>query len=863
MAAASAADIADTILRSATEGYYPDSEAIAVAPLSTQYLPVILQTLERAKAEVKEEVRRISRENATEVDSWIQQARSLHEDLESTKVQADDIVALANEKKALSASVGDATEQQAFLTREISFTTSLASTLGKLQLLGTTLTQIDLAIARGRLAEAVPILDSASEALAKLQGFEEIVIVGLMRQRCSDLRKLLVKRAEEAWAKCVSVGEAQVVIRQEVQVGGADVGIESVVETLQTLGILKSKVDGFHQALDQLVIVPRLRTTGGIPTIKVDGNTLRIMDNNNNLSAGSMFNDLQKMMEFLHSSLPSTAMGLLQRIIVPNLTNRLINTRLACSVPATLDDLAAFEDLLLETKKFEDVLVSNNWTKERELSEWVDRAPRVWLNKRRQTCLGTARDILAQGVGETQIVEKSETREVDREEAADVAGVSGDADVDWNDKWNDDAEEEDDGQKEPPAREKSPEPEVSLLPEDEDDDDVGDGWGLDEDLHSDEEAPLPTPDQTTAKHTGGPKTTGGVDNENPGTDDADAEDSDVEWDEWGDDITNTEPIKTAPSTMLPNDSKVDPASRARRQSVSKPLTLTETYSITSIPPSILALITTINDEAALLSVPPYSTSSIASAAPDLPSLTSQILALFRALAPLHYTTLGGSMYLYNDTLYLTGLLSSPPYSQSELSSATAKKLTTFAKRVYTTELDAQRTVLLDLLDGAQGFIACTSPTQSGPCDAAILGCVLHLLMLHKTWKPILSTSVLLQSLGSLLNSVSLKLVNDIQDLGDIGETESARLAMYIHRLAEGLEVLFDGRTMVYCKSWAKLRMLGVVLEAGLREIEALWREEQLQGVFEAEEVVELIKALFAESEVRRGVLDGVRSGRWR
>lgn len=89
--------------------------------------------------------------------------------------------------------------------------------LGRLQLIGTTLSQVDLSITRGELDQAVGILDSAGEALAKLKGFEEIIVVGLMKQRCSDLRKLLVQRVDAAWGKLVDVGKDHVSIRDAAE----------------------------------------------------------------------------------------------------------------------------------------------------------------------------------------------------------------------------------------------------------------------------------------------------------------------------------------------------------------------------------------------------------------------------------------------------------------------------------------------------------------------------------------------------------------------------------------------------------------------------------------------------------------------
>lgn len=53
MAQITSAELADAILRSATDGYYPDSELIATADLTQAHLPTILRALEAAKEDVK------------------------------------------------------------------------------------------------------------------------------------------------------------------------------------------------------------------------------------------------------------------------------------------------------------------------------------------------------------------------------------------------------------------------------------------------------------------------------------------------------------------------------------------------------------------------------------------------------------------------------------------------------------------------------------------------------------------------------------------------------------------------------------------------------------------------------------------
>ncbi|KAF8545380.1 Centromere/kinetochore Zw10-domain-containing protein [Trichophaea hybrida] len=847
--------LADTILRSAIDDYYPDSEEIASADLTNAHLPTILKHLDAAKDDVKKQVRAVSHKNAASIDSWISQARQLHADIETSKKQADEILKLDAEAKALTEALNDASAKQRFLIAEIKFNETLAGMLGKLQLIGATLVQVDGAISKGEFDQAVGILRGAEEALERLQGFEEIIVVGLMKEKAKILRKELLSRVEEAWGGLVRVEKEMgwVKIRKEVEVSEMMIESKTVISTLDMLDLLKDKVDHFHQQIDRLFIIPRLETQPGhIPTIEVDGDVLKVVDYDNNLSAGRLFSDLQLIIEFLDSHLPTAVMSNLSRILIPSLTSRLISTRLSSSVPSTLDDLPAFEGLLEETKRFEDVVHKREWARERELSDWVERAPKVWLAKRRETSVDNARKILAGGIGETEIVERSETQTVQVEDGR-GAIVSGVAD-DWNAAWGDEEEKHSIPEElEQPKAQLKLEPIKPAQPAgfiDDDDDDGANGWGLDEDLGLDDDSdeppkePEPEPEPEPAP-------------EEPIPQEANGDDDDMDWGAWGEDddeISSKAPSSTARHPRKPSISK--PASDQTNQSTkSKDITLTETYTITSIPRTLLSFISLLLSEANQLQTnPQYASSPIASAAPGILAIPSLILATFRALAPLYYSEeLKSNMYLYNDCAFFSSHL------PEEVNEKDVVQIHTFGKRQYSKEMEAQRTIFCDYLDGAQGFAGCTDTLQRQECDVAIASTISRLCEINTAWKPVLSKSALYQSVGSLLNTVVTKLINDIEDLGDISEPESVQLAKYCANIAGMEEELFGrGATEVYCGSWVRFRYIWRILESSMVQIMGMVRDGVMLRVMDKEEVVEMVRALFAESEIRRRVIEDIR-----
>lgn len=95
------------------------------------------------------------------------------------------------------------------------------------------------------------------------------------------------------------------------------------------------------------------------------------------------------------------------------------------------------------------------------------------------------------------------------------------------------------------------------------------------------------------------------------------------------------------------------------------------------------------------------------------SIPTLVLALFRAVGPVCYANnAAGNLYLYNDTLWLSDMLRQfvdqwksrtdvPPRAITLLRLDTEiSKLEGFGKRAYTNELNAQRTVIKDLLGGS-------------------------------------------------------------------------------------------------------------------------------------------------------------------
>lgn len=250
--------------------------------------------------------------------------------------------------------------------------------------------------------------------------------------------------------------------------------------------------------------------------------------------------------------------------------------------------------------------------------------------------------------------------------------------------------------------------------------------------------------------------------------------------------------------------------------------------------------------------------------------------MYRATAATFYAKdVAGNMLLYNDCQRLTEQLTrlaadsaASGVGRLRLDSDIAH-LEHLGKLAYGREMESQRTILRDLLDGAQSFTDCTVAPFAGECENAVAMTVDRVREVKKAWEGILSSSALLQSMGNLVATITSKVVIDIEEMTDISEDESKQLRKFCDSIA-GLSDIFVQRPMdgsgepvdmtgVYTPNWFKFQYLAEILDSRLADIKYLWQEGELSLEFEVGEVVDLIEALFADSEYRRNAIREIRA----
>ncbi|KAK4963970.1 ribosome biogenesis protein ytm1 [Elasticomyces elasticus] len=859
--------LSTAILESITLGSYPDSEDVASSELPPSVLPDLLAELGKAQEDVKGEIRRVSREVAPDVDEWISQAKKLQADIERSKATAREIVEQAEAGKTLKEKAKDAASKVALLEKEVAFSETLTGTLEQIKSVSILLGEAQTAIVRGQVTASLDKIQHADDAIENIAVFGNTRAYGLLCDRSEDLKAAVVEAATGSFNALIVVNatEQRITIRDQStdQVG---INLIEVTVALEGLNALEPVLQKLRQGIERVILNPRLTIVDRetVPSIRIDGDAIKISGTSTDTGIISLLEDVDQVVDYLGIRLPLCIAVPLSSTLVPALFERLIAEWLEPRMPISVEEIGSFQpvlDRLVQMAQHLDHLGLNG---RESLMKWVESVPRTWLAKCKEAMLSAVKSRILTGLHDTKTVERVETQTVSK---GDVMVDGGDgANDDWNDAWD---------ERETDTANSNSVP--SEVPHPTDGDDDASAWGLEDETMDD----VVRADQDPRRRMH-----------------ADGANDEVDEEAWGwNDEDGNKKVELTPPKAINDDQPVANGNNSSPVADERQLILKETYTVTLVPDGIIELIKQTIVDAEALSDHRYAQTPVAPAGLELYTLPNLALNMFRATASMSYSKLhAGNMLIYNDCNCLSDQLRVFVFSQSEEEGASPlaptartsnklkletdiRALDTFAKRAYSAEMEAQRTILRDLLDGAQGFVNCTVRPFDSECENAIAMAADRIREVSKQWAPILSRSALLQSLGSLLTTVTTKMIVDIEDLSDISEEESKRLRSFCDSITTLSSLFLQERpqsltgggadtspekadtTGIYCPNWFKFQYLAEIMESSLADIKYMWTEGELKLEFDVEEVVDLIQALFAESEHRRRAISEIRRSR--
>lgn len=805
------------------------------------------------------ELRDLSRSTAGNLDGWISQAKRLQHDIDESKITAKHILEEGSKSHELHEKEKDAASKAELLRTELAFNETLIGALEQIQIATGLLDKAKNAEAENELVEAVKELGNAQRVVAELNGLQSSRLGGLLTRRATQIKEGLGSRVAKSWHALVSADHEarKITIKTNTEVDGVETTLANIVAAMQELGTLEAHVSRLYRELDAIIIDPRFSEAadGAVANLTTTPQDLSVSGRAESQDLATLAEDVKLLISFLKTQLPDSASDLLLARLIPNLLIQIVNDQLDPSVPVPVHDLIAYAPSLEYVQDLATFIadLGIEVPSDGDLTEWIEKLHQNWLSRRREGALNALRAASYGAVTQLKTAERVETQMV----SSDDVMVAGDGQGDeWNEDWDELEEAKDevpaldhiagdveDGEEaaewgwgEDEEKKQETNKDKTTNKEDNEDDDAGDwGWGGDEDAEANAEKPERTTQQTATAAKSVPKATS---------------------------HTNGPP-KQKPVTQ-------------------KEITLRETFQITAIPDTLLDLINAVLSDAEHISQASFPIETLRASAAALSPIPTLLLALYRATARSFYSVSAvADLLIYNDASELASRLERlletipedhvlarrlPRAIESEI-----KSLQSFSRLAYGREMDSQRTILSDLLSATAGFEACTNPLNAREYQSAIEDVFARLKEIDAMWKDVLCESARKQSLGALLSHVIRSLITSILELASepsgISEPESKTLKSYLDTVAS-LSALFEVESPdgggakslvhVYTPAWLRFIYLGEILEASLADIKFLWTEGELSLEFEAGEVVELIEALFAESEHRRGAIREIR-----
>ncbi|KAK4448202.1 Centromere/kinetochore protein zw10 [Podospora aff. communis PSN243] len=840
-----ARQIAQALVDFSVDGAFPEETVVTLA-VDSNALPAAIEALTSAKSKLQAEVHAINEETAEDVRAWQANAQSVQDDIVRSKALANQILREGDTPDVSGKAEREAEAKAEFLVRELNYNQQVQNALRGIKGVSTTLDLVEQARDERRILDALHLLERSWNELDTIPVNKSCRAIRLLDIRAFELKSDVYEVFDRVWNSLIHVdaeaGRISVGSPQEdepMTLADAVIGLKAYKE-------VDKRTSQLWQDINKAVILPRMDIARqNLPGIQVNGDALQLHGTTDK-SVNSLFADLTQIFSFLVQRLPQDLVETISTSLLPEVIHKITKVWLDSAVPASLQDMDQFQDVIAAAKDFCDKLKSLGLTNLGDLQEWSDSAPRVWLSKCREAALDSVRVKFSQGLGASTRVERVDKQMVSKSEGQQLAANGATTDVDdhgW-DAWDDGEQETEEEAVEEEKAEQAPA---------EGDDDGTDAWGWGDDDGDKEEKPVE------------------ADEKKPEED----EDDPTEAWGWGDEAAD-EPIEpeVKPQPAKPKSS----AASEPREVVFK-----ETYNISSMPQPVLDLIYTIAEDGAALTQDVYATSPVAASAAGLFSLPTLALAMFRAVSPYYYALdVGGKMYLYNDATYLSERLADFAAAWKKREDITTraqamlrldgdiKSLQNFANRAYSSEMNIQKTILRDLLGGDQSLM------QQDDTENCVSLAVTHIRAMAIAWEGILSRSAWQQAVGSLADAVSSKVISDVMDMSSIGQDEAYNIAQLISTVT-GLDDLFlpsrvvsSGQsntlasqagetdevptTAQYAASWLRLKYLSEVLQSNLKDVRFLWVESELSLYFTVAEVVDLINMSFEDNPRTREVI---------
>ncbi|RMZ92649.1 hypothetical protein DV736_g75, partial [Chaetothyriales sp. CBS 134916] len=828
----SVASASKALVDAIRDGSFIDSDDVLSSDLSAAAVPSLLDELARSRESLSQEIQQSSQALGPSVDEWIARAKKLQHDLARCKDDARSIVQDHGSIDSLHSHAVELGQNIHLLEAEIAFTAHLEDQLQHISHVTTALRHVDSLLSTQQAPAAANALKDVQSSILRLRGPRVRSMVG---NWAAELQAQAKAQLHHALLSAFDIQRDSQHYSIEIKESCTEQTLDRLLQALLDIDAATEVLDSLSLKLGLVLLRPlRKQPRPSVKQFSRAGDRFEVSLHTQASSVDVVVHFLIAFWDFLESSLPPRLVKSVAGHLIPTAIDILIADWLTPAIPIHLHELSALDELQKNVSGLASYLNEHAWPGTAKLSKWIDDAPSFWLANRKAESLDAVRKAFSASKGYLHQVERIERQPAPTVPADNKADQADQADDDWNTSWD---------------------PGEAHAVDDTADDTSA--WDFD---NGDQVSPVKTL-QNGNDHTPNSRESGGEEADGWG------------WGDDDDDSDATAPPKTAKGDDHNN---LHTNSRLGASATADDLKLIEYYSITDMPDHLIDIVgRDIQDSISLAQVQHASLQRV-SPSKALLALPVLALAMFRATAPTHYGNSPslGNMNLYNDASYLAEKLRGIIVPENMPSiQPDCQAMDKFARSAYSREMELQRTILADLLDGAQGFAACTQPLYAREIENAVSSTVDRVKQVYEEWKPILSTSALLQSVGALITLVINKFISDIEEMDEISAPQSEKLVSFASRITS-LGDLFVAKppghtasdevqsvpmTAVYVPNWLKFQYLINILDSSLVDIDFLWTEGELSLEFSPDEVVDLIKALFQESSHRKKTIAAIRA----
>ncbi|KAH9014198.1 Centromere/kinetochore Zw10-domain-containing protein [Lactarius deliciosus] len=759
----------------------------------------------------------------------------------------------------------------------------------------------------GKLTEAVRastrlqnLLDTAPPAL------KEAEVLSNLKTAFRAARDRIEEQLTDAYSRSVVLSPRELTIRPTVQVRDSDIALDltailsscSTTSLSEHLTVLRRDIDAYY--IRHLLTQPVSLTHSFAKDVSgVLSHKLSLLSSHSTPEdLSTRLENLMSLLDFLDTHLfavlPSPHATNFKKTLCKPVTSALLQQFLVSLLPSSLSTMPQYLRLLKQAETLEEkytIGMLGQDPRDREVKSWTDSVSSHYERKRRAQILEGARQMILQEGDRAQIRVEADLPSAPTttysEGAWDVSddawGLEGEESsaAEEEDAWGfDDAPAE----RNPAELEVSPGPSLSkgTIAEPESVPRTDDSaWGWDDNDDNVDEAAYPRASSS-------------------------GNSADFDDDPWGE-SPKSSPERRSRLEKLANKAKAKAtlpqstgspmvAARHPPPALAKPIEPAvigakgkeprrsvhriETYTVSKRTQELADMVDTILQEGA-----EFASTTIfglgASATQSRGSVILQtgpaVFDLFRALYTAKFDQQPSeikTMVFANDCVYACGRVlraaEKCPSSVKDGLLETADSLDSLGRKWFERSVEIQRDLVASHLKRAEGFVGTADQERFDECEEAVMSILSQVRKVAKHWA--VSNLVYLgywvkrsfDALGSLVNFSLMRILGDILALPDITEVESHRLSE-LCRILHALEGLFiddpeQPSFVVACvPAWLKFSYLSELLEASMTDISYLFDEGALID-YETEELVKLVRALFADKPQRANLVNKLVAG---